>query len=123
MRYQATRPLMRRMQAIDRALRARRWPTDKSLAKELEVDPRTIRRDLEFMRDEQHAPIKYDRTRRGYCNAEPTFRLPFIQMTQGEMLALYLSERLMRQFGGTPFERDLRQPIAKLADVLLDNRS
>ena len=53
MRYHATRPLMRRMQAIDRALRAGRWPTDKSLAKELNVDPRTIRRNLEFMRGEQ----------------------------------------------------------------------
>ena len=51
------------MQAIDLALRAGRWPTDKSLANELKVDPRTIRRDLEFMRDEQHAPSEYDRSR------------------------------------------------------------
>ena len=34
-------------------------------------------------------------------------------MSQGELLALYFSERLMRQFRGTPFERDLRQAIAK----------
>jgi hypothetical protein len=33
-------------------------------------------------------------------------------MSQGELLALYLSERLMRQFRGTPFEPDLRQGIA-----------
>src|ERR1700679_1630519 len=65
MRYHATRPLVRRMQAIDLALRAGRWPTDKSLAKELKVDPRTIRRDIEFMRDEQNAPIEYDRGRGG----------------------------------------------------------
>jgi hypothetical protein len=51
MRYPGTRPLVRRIQAIDQALRARKWPTDKTLAKDLEVDPRTIRRDLEFMRD------------------------------------------------------------------------
>jgi hypothetical protein len=44
--------LARRMQAIDWALRAGRWPTSKSLARELKVDPRTIRRDIEFMRDE-----------------------------------------------------------------------
>ena len=52
MRYHATRPFMRRVQAIDHALRTNKWPTDKSLAADLEVDPRTIRHDLEFMRDE-----------------------------------------------------------------------
>jgi predicted DNA-binding transcriptional regulator YafY len=36
------------------------------------------------------------------------------------LLALYLSERLMRQFRGTPFEPDLRQAIAKLGDMLPD---
>jgi predicted DNA-binding transcriptional regulator YafY len=77
------------MQAIDHALRAERWPTDKTLAADLEVDPRTIRRDLEFMRDEHHAPIEFDRVRRGYYYADPTFRLPLVQTGQGEMLALY----------------------------------
>jgi predicted DNA-binding transcriptional regulator YafY len=61
MRHAGTRPLVRRNQAIDQALRARKWPTDKTLAKDLEVDPRTIRRDLEFMRDQHHAPIAFDR--------------------------------------------------------------
>jgi predicted DNA-binding transcriptional regulator YafY len=120
MRYPGTRPLVRRMQAIDQALRARKWPTDKTLANDLEVDPRTIRRDLEFMRDEHHAPIAFDRVRRGYHYTEPTYRLPLLQMSQGELLALYLSERLMRQFRGTPFEPDLRQAIAKLGDMLPD---
>ena len=34
-------PLVRRVHAIDRALRAGRWPTDMSIAKEPEVHPRT----------------------------------------------------------------------------------
>ena len=67
MRYHATRPPLRRMKAIDQALRAGRWPTDKSLAAELEADPRTIRRDLEFLRDQLHAPIAFSRARRGDC--------------------------------------------------------
>jgi predicted DNA-binding transcriptional regulator YafY len=117
MRYHGTRPLIRRMQAIDQVLRAQRWPTDKTLATDLEVDPRTIRRDLEFMRDEHHAPIEFDRARRDYYYADPTFRLPLVQMSQGEMLALYLSERMMRQFSGTPFEEDLRQAIVRLGEM------
>jgi DeoR/GlpR family transcriptional regulator of sugar metabolism len=63
MRHAGTRPLVRRMQAIDQALRARKWPTDKTLARDLEVDPRTIRRDLEFMRDEHQFGQRVARTR------------------------------------------------------------
>jgi predicted DNA-binding transcriptional regulator YafY len=121
MRYHPTRPLMRRMQEIDRAVRAGRWPTAESLANELNVDLRTIRRDIEFMRDERNAPIEYDRVRRGYFYAEPTYQLPLVQMTEGELLGLYLSERMLRQLQGMPFEPDLRQAIAKLADMLPDN--
>ena len=118
MRYPGTRPLVRRMQAIDQALRARKWPTDKTLAKDLQVDPRTIRHDLEFMRDERQAPIAFDRARRGYHYTEPTYRLPPLQMSQGELLALYLSERLMKQFRDTPFEPDRPRAIAKLGEML-----
>jgi hypothetical protein len=35
---------------IDLELRTKKWPTDKTLAVAIEVDPRTIRRDFEFMR-------------------------------------------------------------------------
>jgi hypothetical protein len=37
---------------IEGYMRARNWQTDKLLALNLEVDPRTIRRDLGFMRDQ-----------------------------------------------------------------------
>jgi hypothetical protein len=54
MRYHVTRPPLRRMMMIDRDMRARNWRTDKLLALNLEFDPRTIRRDLGFMRDQYH---------------------------------------------------------------------
>ena len=39
--------------------------------------------------------------------------MPLLQTSQGELRPFYVSERLMRQFCGTPFEPDLRQAIAK----------
>ncbi len=59
-------PFMRRLQAIDHALRTNKWPTDKSLAKNLEVDPRTIQRDLEFVHAQCKAPIEFDRIKGRY---------------------------------------------------------
>jgi hypothetical protein len=39
-------------------------------------------------------------------------------MSQGEMLALYLSERMMPQFSGSPFKRDLRQAFAMRSTMI-----
>jgi predicted DNA-binding transcriptional regulator YafY len=114
---------MRRMKAIDQALQAGKWPNDRTLAAELEVNRRTIRRDLEFLRDQYHAPIAFDRAHRGYYYSEPTFRLSLPQLTQGELIALFLAERMMHQFRGTPFEPDLRQAITKISEVLPDGVS
>jgi predicted DNA-binding transcriptional regulator YafY len=44
-------------------------------------------------------------------------------LSQGELVALYLADRLMRQLEGTPFESDLRQAIAKLGTMLPDGVS
>jgi predicted DNA-binding transcriptional regulator YafY len=106
MRYHATRPPLRRMKAIDQALRTGLWPTDKSLAAELEADPRTIRRDLAYMRDRLNAPIAFSKARRGYSYSESTYRLPFLQLSEGELISLYLAERMMHRFRGTPFQPD-----------------
>ena len=48
----------------------------------------------------------------------PPSRLALPQLSQGELVALLLSEQMMRQFRGTPFEADLRQAIAELGDAL-----
>ena len=72
MRHAGTRPLVRRMQAIDQAPRARQWPTDKTLAKDLKIDPWTIRPDLELIGYEHLVPIAFGRAHRGHHYTEPT---------------------------------------------------
>jgi predicted DNA-binding transcriptional regulator YafY len=121
--YQAARPPLRRIMAIDQAMRAGEWPNASTLARHLEVNTRTIRRDLAFLRDQLRAPIEFDVGHNGYYYAEPTYRLPHFQMSEGELLALYLAERLLRQLEGTPFESDLRGAIEKLGTMLPDGVS
>jgi predicted DNA-binding transcriptional regulator YafY len=87
------------------------------------VDRRTIRRDIDYLRDQLHAPIEFDCVRNGYHYTEPTYSLPLPQLTQGEMVSLYLSQWVMRQFRGTPFERDLRHAIKRLSELLPDEVS
>jgi hypothetical protein len=73
---------------------------------------------LEFLRDQYHAPIAFDRAHRRYYYTDPTFGLSLPQLTQGELIALFLAEGIIHQFRRTPFEPGLRQAIAKLGAML-----
>jgi predicted DNA-binding transcriptional regulator YafY len=46
--------------AIDQALRAGDWPNARTLGLRLEVNPRTIRRDITYLRDQLGAPVEFD---------------------------------------------------------------
>jgi proteasome accessory factor B len=87
---------------IDRHIRAGEYPSCPQLAADWEVDERTIKRDIEFMRDRMSAPIEYDRARRGYYYGEPTWSFPAISMRDGELLALLLARRALEQYRDLP---------------------
>ncbi|MDF7822919.1 WYL domain-containing protein [Pontiellaceae bacterium B12227] len=87
---------------IDRRIRAEEFPSVPELAADWEVDERTIKRDIEFMRDRLQAPIEYDRKRRGYFYSEPTWGLPAISMREGELVAVLLARRALEQYEGLP---------------------
>ena len=55
-----------RITFIERAIRAGGWPNAATLARELEVSPRTVQRDIVFLRDRLQAPIEFDARRNGY---------------------------------------------------------
>src|SRR4051812_26640496 len=105
--HTSARPPLARIMAIDQALRTNSWPNARTLADQLEVAPRTIRRDITYLRDQLHAPVEFDPVQHGYFYSESTFRLPYFQLTEGELVALLLAERLLRQYRGTPYEQDL----------------
>jgi predicted DNA-binding transcriptional regulator YafY len=94
--HRATRPSLERFAALDRALRAGRFPNATTLAGELEVSPRTVQRDIEFLRDRWGAPIAFDPARNGYSYADPTYRLAAVTLTEGELVGLFLAERVLR---------------------------
>ncbi len=79
---------------------------------------RQILYDLEYLRDRLQAPLAYDRRRKGYCYSEPTWMLPSIAITQGELMAFFLSVEVAQRFLGTPFEAPLREAVRKLSREL-----
>jgi proteasome accessory factor B len=87
---------------IDRRIRAGEFPSAPRLAEDWEVDERTIKRDIEFLRDRISAPIEYDRVRRGYYYSETTWSFPAISMREGELTALLLARHALEQYRDLP---------------------
>ena len=92
---------------IDRRIRAGEFPSVPTLAADWEVDERTIKRDVEFMKDRIGAPIEYDRKRRGYFYTEPTWGMPAISVREGELLALLLARHALEQYRDLPLGKVL----------------
>ncbi|NLY02409.1 MAG: WYL domain-containing protein [Rhodopirellula sp.] len=114
----ASRPPLARIAAIDRAIREGTWPNAGTLARQLEVSARTVQRDIVFLRDRLLAPVEFDARRNGYGYTAPGFQLPFFRLTEGELVALFLAERLLRQYRGTYFEVELQRAFQKIVELL-----
>jgi predicted DNA-binding transcriptional regulator YafY len=111
---------LERLLAMDAAIRAGRYPSVAAFMERFEVSERTVRGDLAFMRERLNAPLRHDRARGGYYYTDPTWVLPTMFATEGELLAFFLSVELTRRYLGTTFEAPLRKAAATLAMSLPD---
>ncbi|HVS36592.1 MAG TPA: WYL domain-containing transcriptional regulator [Gemmataceae bacterium] len=114
----ASRPPLRRLLALDRMIRSGSFPNARTAAAELEVHRRTVLRDLDFLRDFWGAPVEFCVRRNGYFYRDADYALPLLRLTEGELVALFLAERVMHQYRGTPYERDLAGAFFKLTSRL-----
>jgi hypothetical protein len=67
-----------RILRIHERIQSGRHPNCVRLAAEFEVSPRTLKRDVEFMKDRMRLPIEYDPRRWGYYYARPVERYGLI---------------------------------------------
>jgi len=67
-----------------------------------------------------HAPLEFGSVQNGYYYTDPSYRLSYFQVTEGELVALLVSAHVMDQYRGTPFEQDLRKALAKISKSLPD---
>lgn len=108
---------LERLLHIDSLLRSDIRQTQQSLAEATEVSDRTIRSDLNFLRDRFNAPLENTRTK-GYYYSDPNWRLPSISLSQGELFALTLGAKMLSSYAGSAYVNDLRTAIARLSERL-----
>lgn len=118
-----SRPPLQRMLRIHAAIKAGKHPNSHTLARELEVSIKSIKRDIGFMRDRMGLPLAYDPVKFGYYYSEETGEFPTLQITEGELFALLVAEKAMEQYRGTAFEKRLMSAFRKIADKLPENVS
>src|SRR3954453_13373788 len=101
-------------------LKARRYPNCRKLAAELEGSSKTGHSDIDFMRYRPGFPIEYDQLHFGFYYPEPVANFPNIEISEGELIALYIGQKALTQYKGTSFEGPLSTAFRKIADGLRD---
>ena len=84
------------------------------MAEILEVSRRVIFNDREFMINRLGAPIEYDREHSGWYYSDRTWILPGMIVTEGELLAFFLSMEISKRFLGSSLETPLRSAVEKI---------
>lgn len=84
------------------------------MAVELGVSWRTVMRDLDYLRDDEGAPLAYDPARKGYYFTSEQWSLEPVSLTEREVMALAMAARMFHPFRGTPMEADLSSLFAKV---------
>ena len=117
-----TRPqhyrIRRMVQMVRESAEAGYLPNGKDFMKEFEVSRRTVARDLDFLRDEENAPLAYDEARHGYALTDDTYALPPVNISRREAFSFGLARKLLAHYEGTPLHLDMRAVLGKIAESL-----
>ena len=113
-----TRPPLDRMHRIFQAIRAGDCPNRTCLAGDIEVTTKTIQRDIDFMRDRLNLPIAYNGDRKGYEFTQPVESFPMVELSEAELISVFVAQKALMQYKGTPFEHPLRSAFEKLVSGL-----
>jgi predicted DNA-binding transcriptional regulator YafY len=109
-----SRPPLSRFQEIFHAIKTGRFPNRTQLAHSIEVTTKTIQRDLDYMRYQLGLPIEFDYARGGYHFTKSMTELPLFQLTESELVSIFVAQKALEAYKGTPFEQPLRTAFEKL---------
>lgn len=93
-------------------------PNSSDFMEEFEVSRRTVARDLDFLRDEERAPLTYDDARHGFRLTDETFALPPVKISRREAFSFALARKLLAHYESTPLHLDMRSVLDKIAESL-----
>ena len=93
-------------------------PNASDFGHELGVSRPTIMRDIEWLRDDEGAPIEYVPARHGYRLSDESWWLPPVSLNRREVFAFAVADKLLAAFRGTPIEADMHSALQKVAESI-----
>jgi predicted DNA-binding transcriptional regulator YafY len=109
-----SRPPLYRFQEIFHAIKTGRYPNRTKLAETIEVTTKTIQRDIDYMRYQMSLPIEFDFAKGGYYFTKAMTELPLFQLTEAEVVSVFVAQKALEAYKGTAFEQPLRTAFQKL---------
>jgi predicted DNA-binding transcriptional regulator YafY len=109
-----SRPPLYRFQEIFHAIKTGRYPNRTKLAETIEVTTKTIQRDIDYMRYQMSVPIEFDFAKGGYYFTRPITELPLFQLTEAELVSVFVAQKALEAYKGTAFEQPLQTAFQKL---------
>ena len=103
---------------IEKSIRNGEYPSIQKMAEYHGVSIRTIKRDIEFLRDRYNAPVEYDKNRNGYYYTDPTFMIQNVLLTEGDLFTVSTIMPLMEQYKNTPLENSFKNIMEKVSEML-----
>ncbi|MGD9418777.1 MAG: helix-turn-helix transcriptional regulator [Verrucomicrobiota bacterium JB025] len=110
---------MQRIYAIHSSIRSGAYPNCTTLARKLEVDRKTIHRDLTFMRDGLGLPLVYCEDLHGYRYDEDVSDFPVFEISEEELATLFFARTALQGMRGTRVAEVLGNAFSKVAGSLL----
>ncbi len=103
---------------IDHQIRANRYPNATTIAEHFEISVKTAGRIIEYMRSQMRMPMDYSAEHRGWYYTDPHYALPAIELTEGDLIAILLAEKLSRQYRGTAIAQQVEEAFAKVLEAM-----
>jgi len=111
-------PQLTRLHWLVRRIQRGDYPSQGVLAAEWEKTTRTIQRDLDFIRNVWGLPLEYDAYKYGYYFSEKIGKFPMIPISERELVSVFIAQKALHQYRGTPFEKPLQSAFSKLVSGL-----
>ena len=102
---------------LDRRIRAGKYPNAVSLSSDLGISERAVFRDRKKL-EEMGADVAWSKARGGWYYRDLNWKLPTSMLSEGEILAFFLSVEIARSSGNVGFEAALQSAVAKIAGSL-----
>jgi len=85
-----------------------------------EMSVRTLKRDIEFMKDSLKMPIEFDVPKNGYFFRRSVPHFPRVPLTEKEIVGLFVAQKTIAQYQGTSLQPVLEAAFRKMTAQLDD---